>query len=291
MAELSDRALSVLQVLADSEALTSDLELQAAAAAAVTRLAESALTAEQLQAQVETVVAAFKSGVTSLPEPISAVVVAAAAEVRSWLQTQQNNLLNGLTAYVQQFSPAVADLTDIAGTLIAILNDGRTTIPEGRWLLQTVLQQFDLAQAVQTWVPPEWFAIAQRVFQYRQNAGFEATVFAVAQAYLQKFQSLLTPQLIEHILKEGSLTIDPQELLDGNLDALANTLFFKIQLLEASPPVTKTDEAIAEQVHEAVQRFHDRSSAAVDLSVPVSTGDLSVGSPWIVEPPADRLDL
>ncbi|MEO0459153.1 MAG: hypothetical protein AAF152_21610 [Cyanobacteria bacterium P01_A01_bin.114] len=283
-----DRALAILDAFDQLFGTpTSELELRAVIGAILLHTEHIQALPHEMAALIEAVEAAYRSGArVAAGDLANAAAEVAAKRIKDWLQTREEALFGGLAAYAQQFDSTLdsaAELVDVTQTMIAILNDGQLSAPEGRWLLQTALEKFDLTKALQKWVPPEWFAIANQVAQYRKNASFESTVFGVVQAYIQRFQSLLTPELMQHVLKNGTLNVDPQQLLEGDIVRLTEVMLFKMQLLEASPPVTKSAEEIAAQLHTAIREFKARRRIR-DLSQPTALGDLEVSGGFSMAP-------
>ncbi|MEL6138485.1 MAG: hypothetical protein AAFR42_13880 [Cyanobacteria bacterium J06628_6] len=200
---------------------------------------------------------------------------------RQWLTQQEDRLIQVVSAYVQTYAQAIdpQELADITSTAVAILGDGRISPSEGRQLTRQLVQRFDLEQALSRTIPLRFLKIARRVASYRSRADLQTDAFSVAQAYLEKFHELLTPELMKQVIQNGSLNVSPQDFLSGDLgdlDEVASLFTFKMQLLEATPPITKAAQAIADQVHESVAAFN-RERGAADLLAPKSTGDLSVG--------------
>lgn len=206
---------------------------------------------------------------------------------RQWLHQQGNELEQLVSAYVQSFAREIDrhELVQVASTAVAVLNDGKLSPSEGRQLASQLVKTFDLDTALARVVPSNLIALAQRVAQYRSKAALETDIFAIAQAYLQQFGGLITPALMKQVIQKGTLNLSPEELLSGNwddlggIDSVARTFVFKLQLLEADPPITKTAQQIAQQVHDTVTKFN-RSHSAIDLTQPVrDDDDLSLSSP------------
>ncbi|MEM9903778.1 MAG: hypothetical protein AAF921_01990 [Cyanobacteria bacterium P01_D01_bin.44] len=288
--ETASRVLSILDAFSQLFGPpTSELELRAVIGAILMRVEKYQVLPQQMIPLVERLVAAYRARGTATAAVgalADAAAEGAARQVKAWLKKREEAIAEGLAAYAQQFESTLdsaTDLIDVTQTLIAILSDGQFSPQEGRWLLQTAVEKFNLAEALQKWVPPEWFAIAHQVAQYREKATFESTVFAVVQAYMQRFQSMLTPALMEQILKNGTLNIDPSQLLEGDIVRLTDLMVFKMQLLEASPMITKSDEEIAAQVHSATEQFKATYGWDGDISQPIASGDLEVSSRIIFE--------
>ncbi|MEO1591239.1 MAG: hypothetical protein AAFU71_08110 [Cyanobacteria bacterium J06632_22] len=230
---------------------------------------------------------------TTIDQVIAAVQARAETETgrwvktaRQWLRQQSDTLTGVVSAYVQTYARRIesSELVAVATTSVAILSDGKLSPSEGRQLTQQLIQSFELDKALRQAVSPSVLALAKRVAQYRSKADIEADILSIAQSYLQKFGGLLTPELMKQVIQKGTLNLSPETLLSGDwedlggLDNVARTFVFKMQLLEADPLTSKTAEEIADQVHEAVERFN-RSNNAIDLTSPAADDDdLSLSS-------------
>jgi tellurite resistance protein len=255
----------------------SDLDLKATVAALMTVMGVSAAAVGDLDAFAQKAVDAFKK-----KQVLQTQLTEIVKQAQGWLQKQEGDLLNVVSSYVQQFAPAItqSELIDVLPVAIAILNsDGKVSPAEGKFLIQKVLGAFDLDLALRRWIPPQFIDIAHRVANYRKKATFESALFSLVQAYLLKFQPLLNPELIQQIIATGSANIDPKNLTAGDIQDIAKTVVFKMKLLEASPPTTKTDLQMAEDIHKAIQAFKSKRPS-FDATQGVKLGDLEVSSPF-----------
>ena len=213
---------------------------------------------------------------------------------RQWLNQQRDQLGELVSAYVQSSARQITDseLVAVAGTAVAVLGDGKLSPSEGRQLTQQLVSSFDLEAALGRAVSPAVMSLAQRVAQYRSKADFEGDVLSIAQAYLQQFGGRLTPALMQRVIQQGTLNLSPETLLSGDweelggLDTVARTFMFKMQLLEADPPVTKTAQEIAQQVHASVSEFN-RGNRAIDLTQPANGDDNDLLVSSILQPESD----
>ncbi len=238
----------------------------------------------QLESLVDEAIAALESlGPDDSPVDVAAQLLAEQAAV--WLQSQETTAGNVISAYLQQFAPdgAVWTESEIAGlalTVIATLNDGSLSRSGGRQLLSRVIAAFSLERALSRWVAPEWVAHAQRVASYMSKGDLQTEVRSIAWAYIQQFESILSPQLIEQIMQSGPVNVSPAELLSGDLDDFSRMLYYKFQLLEADPVVTKSHAEIAADIHRAIADWQTRQDPAVDAGDRVQNG-LKVSSTWL----------
>lgn len=261
----------------------SELELRAVVGAILANVA--AVENSQIEGSISEAIAALNSlGPDDSPIDVTAQLLAEQAAV--WLQAREETVSNVLSAYLQQFAPddavwSAGEITSLVQTVIATLNDGSLSRSGGRLLLNRVTKSFDLKRAISRWVAPEWVAIAQRVASYVSKGDLQTEVQSIAWAYIQQFQSILSPQLIAQIMQAGPINVSPAELLSGDLSDFSQMLYYKFQLLEADPVVTKSHAEIAAEIHRAIADWQARQGSAVDVTERVQTDDLAVGSTWL----------
>ncbi|MGB7247700.1 MAG: hypothetical protein WBC73_02085 [Phormidesmis sp.] len=259
-----------------------DLELRAVIGAIVANLATVQVDNRQLEAFIDQAIAAFKSlGLEASLVDVSAQLLA--EQVAVWLREQEVTISNVVSAYLQHFAPDntvwnSGEVIGLAQTVVATLNDGSLSRSGGRVLVDRVIKSFDLEQALSRWVAPEWVALAQQVASYVSTGDVQLEVRSIAWAYIQQFQAILSPQLIQQIIKSGPLNVSPEELLSGDLFDFSRMLYYKFQLLEADPVVTKSHAAIAADVHRAIADLQARREPALDVSKGIQTGPLEVTS-------------
>ena len=260
------------------------LELRAVIGAIVANLTTVDIQNNQLEAFMDEAIAAFDSLGTdaSLVDVTSQLL---AEQVAVWLREQETTVTNVVSAYLQQFAPEDAtwdagNILSLIQTVIATLNDGSLSKSGGRSLINKVLVDFNLDNALSRWVAPEWIALAQRVASYVDKGDLQQEIQSVAWAYIQKLQAILSPQLLEQILETGPLNLSPAEVLSGDLNEFSQMLYYKFQLLEADPVVTKSHEAIAADVHKAIAEFKSNQPPVIDLTKGIQTGELEITSPF-----------
>ncbi len=262
-----------------------ELELRAVVGAIAAIVATVQIENSKLEPFIDEAIAAYNSlGTDASLVDVGAQLLAEKASV--WLAEQENAVSNIMSAYLQQFAPEDADwqTSDIVGLaqiIIATLNDGSLSRSGGKELVKRVVNSFDIERALSQWVAPEWIALAQRVASYAEKGDLQAELQSIAWAYVQQFQSILSPQLIEQIMQEGPMNVSAAEFLSGDLGDFSRMLYYKFQLLEAEPIVNKTHEQIVADVHSAVEVYRERNKVNTDLTTGVQDGNLSVGSPFL----------
>ena len=260
------------------------LDLRAVVGAIVANLTTVSVENSQLERFIDEAIAAFDS----LSQDANLVDVAAqllAEQVFVWLREQENAVEQVASAYLQQFAPTDAawksnQILALLQTIIATLNDGSLSQSGGRSLINRVLAAFNLDQALSRWVAPEWIALAQQVASYVDNSDLQVEIQAIAWSYIQQFQAILSPQLIEQIIETGPLNLAPADVLADDLDEFSSMLYYKLQLLESDPVVTKSQAAIAADIHEAAANFKHRRPPIGDVTTGVKPNDLTISSPF-----------
>lgn len=262
----------------------SEMELRAVVGAIVANLSNVVVENAELEGFTDEAIAAFERlGVDPVLVDVGSQLLA--EQVVVWRREQEATVTNVISAYLQRFAPddedwKAAAVINLAQNVVATLNDGSLSRSGGRVLVDRVVESFDLEQALSRWIAPEWIALAQRVANYAQKGDLQAELRSIAWAYVKQFQSILSPQLIEEIMREGSVTVTPSEFLSGNLTDFSQMLYYKFQLISADPEVTKSHVAIAADVHRAVTRLKAHQSPGLDLTMGEQTGDLEISSPF-----------
>ncbi len=262
----------------------SELELRSAIGAIVANLTTVQIENRQLEGFMDDAIAAFNS-LGLEPSLVDVTAQLLAEQVSVWLAEQQATVNNVISAYLQQFAPMDAvwnrgEILSLVQTVVATLNDGSLSRSGGRMLVNKVVESFDLNQALSRWVAPEWVALAQQVASYVSKGELQMEVRSLAWAYLQQFQAILSPQLIEQIVETGPLNLSPADVLAGNFDDFAQMLYYKFQLLEADSVVTKSHVAIASDIRRAIAELRSRQDSGLEVTKGIQTGDSEVSSPF-----------
>jgi hypothetical protein len=263
--------------------LESEIDLKATVGALLSVMDEGAVAAADMETVIAQVITIFNQK-QSLKPALEQLVERA----KTHLKQREDDLTSIVSSYVQQFAPQIdqTELVEVVHTAISVLGDRKISASEAKGLTARVLKSFDLDLALRRWVPPELVTIARQIATYRQHGDIEATLMSVIQAYIQKFGALLSPELIRQILEQGSGNYDPRALLNGDLTSISDTIFLRFQLRKAAPKVTKSAEAMADQVHNSIQAFRHRrhrDRGESDVTRPIELGDLEVGSTLVVE--------
>jgi len=264
----------------------SEVDYRAVIGAIAANLSTVNIENNRLEGFIDEVIAAYGS-LDNDSSVIDTTTQLLAEQVSVWLREQQVTVSNVISAYLQQFAPdddrawSSGELLGLVQTVVATLNDGTLSRSGGRSLVAKVIDTFDLDSALSRRIAPEWIALAQRVASYVRTGTLQSELRSITWAYLRQFQSILSPQLIEQIVEQGPLNLSPAEVLSGDLGEFSKMLYYKFQLLEADPIVTKSHEDIAAQVREAVEDFKRRRGDGLDVSEGIQTGELEISSPFV----------
>lgn len=267
----------------------SEVDYRAVIGAIIANLPDVAVKNERLEGFIDEAIAAYSS-VGNGSSVIDATTQLLAEQVAVWLREQEVTVENVVSAYLQHFAPDdtasseqwnTAKVVALVQTVVATLNDGSLSRSGGRSLVAKVVDVLDLDSALSRRIAPEWIALAQRVASYVRTGSLQAEVRSVAWSYLKQFQTILSPQLIEQIMEEGPLNLSPAEVLSGDLGEFSKMLYYKFQLLEADPVVTKSHADIAVQVRAAVEDFKRRRGDGLDVTEGIQTGELEVSSSFV----------
>jgi len=262
----------------------SEMELRAVVGAVVANIPTVIVENARLEAFTDEAIAAFESlGVDPALVDVGSQLLA--EQVALWRREQEATVTNVISAYLQQFAPDNVDwetkaVLNLAQTVVATLNDGSLSRSGGRVLIDRVMAAFDLEQALSRWVAPEWIALAQRVANYAEKGDLQMELRSIAWAYVQQFQSILSPQLIEQIMEEGTVTVSPTDFFSGSLADFSRMLYYKFQLLQADPVVEKSHRAIAQDTHDAIARHQAQQPPGLDVTKAIKIGDLEISSPF-----------
>jgi len=219
----------------------------------------------EMEAWVDEMVKDFAPG--EVVEPVSdAGMTAIATQTKNWRDTLEVKTRATLDAYIQNYAPHLntEKLRDLVTTILPIVEDAQISRDEALRVIQQVGEQCDPQSALGRVLDTQWVTLASKVQQVLQNRDLEDTVQDVMQAYVHKFEPALVEigtGLIADALRavtnsKAMLDLD----LDWELDAETQQLVirqvgFKMQLLKASPPPSKTALEIAQQVHSEVRRY------------------------------------
>jgi len=198
---------------------------------------------------------------TAIVDPTTQALV---QDVHQWQQTLDNQVLDTLTAYVQQFQPEqLQDLSKTILSIVPLVDNVQLRKLDADSLIQRVTSQFDAKTAMEKLVGAELIAIAQKLSKSLQFGDLEAllndTILGDSQSLLNQLN-----QPIENIT-EDFVNSKLAELLGNNalqididVDAqqmMVKQVTFKLNVMQSSPMPTKSAEEIAAQIDDAANDF------------------------------------
>ncbi|MEO1094107.1 MAG: hypothetical protein AAFX01_04315 [Cyanobacteria bacterium J06638_28] len=197
---------------------------------------------------------------------------AIATQAKHWRETIETKAKATLDAYVQKHiaSVDVSQLPKILATTLPIVADVQITRDEAQRLIHAISLQFDWEAAVNRVIDPKWITLAGMVARHLRHADLEAAVRDVMQVYIAKFQpaamaigEALAEKALNAVLHSDVLDID----IDLDLESrrlMIQQVSFKVNLMQASSPSSKTAMAIAQQIHDEVAGY--RAQAGMEDS-------------------------
>jgi hypothetical protein len=208
-------------------------------------------------------------------------------EANKWRQSLGNQVLNTLNAYVQKFQPkGQLDLTETILSIIPLVESVLLGKSQAESLIQQVKSKFDLQAALGQVIGAEPLAIAQKLANLLQFGNLEELLKEAIlgdQPLLNKTLETVTESLVNSelskILGNNALKVDID--LDSQR-FMVKQVTLKLNVIQSSPPPSKSAEEIARQLDVEVEIFKVKQKAqlgVIDLLQPKKIGELEVGIP------------
>lgn len=208
----------------------------------------------------------------------------------------ESHILETLNAYIQNFAPNLSldavqeKVTDI----LAILEDGTINQAEASSFIQKVGETFQVEAALGAAVGSKALEMGRNLALAIGQKNLEEEVRSALAAYLEKYEPSLEQAgetLIEQAIRAVTRThVEFDWDADINLEEkklLIKQVAFKFNIMQASPPASKSAENIADQINSAIQEFQASRQDGLELSdQPASTlnkDELSISSTWDFE--------
>ena len=185
-------------------------------------------------------------------------------DVHQWQQTLDNQVLDTLTAYVQQFQPEqLQDLSKTILSIVPLVDNVQLRKLDADFLIQRVTSKFDVKTAMEKLVGAEPIAIAQKLSKSLQFGDLEALL---NETILGNSQSLVDQlnQPIENITEDfvnsklAELLGNDALQIDIDVDAqqmMIKQVTFKLNVMQSSPTPTKSAAEIAAQIDVAADEY------------------------------------
>lgn len=261
------RLRKILAAYLDREEMPATPEgLRAIAGAILSRFTQAegiATTGLVLERWVAVLVSGFDAEVRAqlVPEPEDAAI---AAQARAWQIHLKSKLRDTLDAYIQTQTENVSlqQLSQIAVTVLPLLEDAAITQETATTLIHQVLERFDWQAALGRVIEPQWAVIAAQAARFLNREDVGDTLLEVVRAYIETAQPAIAEigeGLVESVL-QAVLNQQGQLHLDWQLDpetqrVVIKAVSFRLQLMQAAPSPQARDRDIAHQVSAAVGRL------------------------------------
>ena len=217
-----------------------------------------------------------------------------AAQAHRWRQELEHQVTGVLNAYVQEYSPDldIDHLQDIVTAIAPMVKSGQATRQEVVGVAQTLFETFASASPLATVVGPTFVDLARDLATVLSQKDTEAAVSETVTAYAETFSpaaETIGESLIENalgaILKNQVMFGIDTDLNLAEKRLIIQQVSFKLNIMEQSPPPSKSAELMAQQLHAEIERFKaERRSSAGDLDVTegrLSNDGLSISSNWV----------
>ena len=248
-------------------------------------IASSILTFQQKQENLAIAPAQFDHLVQQAVEQFSAENVemaivdpttqALVQDVHQWQQTLESQVLDTLTAYVQQYQPEqLQDLSKTILSIVPLLDNVQLRKLEADSLIQRVTSQFDAKTAMEKLVGAEPISIAEKLSKSLQLGDLEALL---KETILGNSQSLVDQlnQPIENITEDfvnsklAELLGNDALQIDIDVDAqqmMVKQVTFKLNVMQSSPTRTKSAAEINEQIDDVAKVFLEDRKTNLDFT-------------------------
>ncbi|MEL7314183.1 MAG: hypothetical protein AAFN08_04430 [Cyanobacteria bacterium J06559_3] len=204
---------------------------------------------------------------------------ALATQAKLWREKVELKVRATLDAYIQTYVPDLDthQIQATIATILPIVEDAQVSRDEAKRIIHHISNQYDWRSPMRRIIDPKWVILAGKAWKAFRNRDIEATVQDVVQVYISKFK----PALVEmgEGLAEQALTalFNSKAQLDLDLDLdpesqrlIVQQVSFKMKLMEASPPPSKTVFEIAQQTHDAILHYRTQQRlGTVSLFPPV----------------------
>lgn len=249
------------------------------------------LSVSAVDALIQQVVAGFEAE-DALAAVVGQAHQALAAQAHQYRQQLETEVKQTLWAYLQQYAPAglaPADLRSTVESMIPLVQTDGITRAEALDLLSRAATIAASLTSVE--IQPRYLKLAQQLALCLAQKPLETAVSETVVAYLEKYQPALeaiSEGLIENAIRAiANLPIEfdwTTELSLKDKRLLIQQVAFRLNLLQASPPPSKTAREVAAELHSEIERFRQARPGAAGLALTegVSSSDgLEISSPWL----------
>lgn len=273
--------LHSLKAYAKTFAVSGNAEQLSAIASAILRLQPQggALSLMSTDAVIQQVVQQFMVD-RGLPNALDLAIDSQTAQliqgVNQWQRSLENQVLNTLNAYAQNFQTEQLQnlLPDTVLSILPLVEDAQLHKSEFDFLLQQVKSKFNIENALGQVIEPQYLAIAQKLAKSLQLGNvtqlFEQQLLQgrlQGQSLLEQSVENLTESFVNQELKKflGSDAVT----VDIDVDAqqmMVKQVVLKFNMMQSSPPPVKSNADISKQLDEEVAKMQALRSQPISFS-------------------------
>jgi len=251
------------------------------------------LTAQQVDNIVRLVEADFD--LSTLGQAVADEVQRALAQrAHQWQQELQQQVEGVLNTYLQQHNPDLdsSDLEELVTAIAPMVKSGQVTKPEVLGLAQQMAQTFAPDSALVVMANPTVLGLAKDLATVIGQRDTEAAVSETVTAYVEKFAPA-AEEIGENLIESALSAILKNQVqfgIDTDLNLAEKRLIiqqvsFKLNIMQQSPPPSKSAELMAQQLNTEIERFkaeRERNASTLDVSAGrLSNDGLSISSNWV----------
>ena len=269
--------LHSLKAYAKTFAVSGNAEQLSAIASAILRFQpqEGALSLMSTDAVIQQVVQQF--GVDrGLPDTLDLAIDSKTEQliqgVHQWQRSLENQVLNTLNAYAQNFQTEQLQnlLPETVLSILPLVEDAQLHKSEFDFLLQQVKSKFNIENALGQVIEPQYLAIAQKLAKSLQLGNvtqlFEQQLLQGRSLVEQSVENLtesFVNQELEKFLGSDAVTVDID--VDAQ-QMMVKQVVLKFNMMQSSPPPVKSNADISKQLDQEVAKMQALRSQPISFS-------------------------
>lgn len=269
--------LHSLKAYAKTFAVSGNAEQLSAIASAILRFQpqEGALSLMSTDAVIQQVVQQF--GVDrGLPDTLDLAIDSKTEQliqgVHQWQRSLENQVLNTLNAYAQNFQTEQLQnlLPETVLSILPLVEDAQLHKSEFDFLLQQVKSKFNIENALGQVIEPQYLAIAQKLAKSLQLGNvtqlFEQQLLQGRSLVEQSVENLtesFVNQELEKFLGSDAVTVDID--VDAQ-QMMVKQVVLKLNMMQSSPPPVKSNADISKQLDQEVAKMQALRSQPISFS-------------------------
>jgi hypothetical protein len=192
--------------------------------------------------------------------------------VNQWQRSLENQVLNTLNAYAQNFQIDQLGnlLPETVLSILPLVEDAQLHKSEFDFLLQQVQSKFSVESALGQVIEPQYLAIAQKLSKSLQLGNvtqlFEQQLLqgrSVVEQSIENLTESFVNQELEKFLGSDALTIDID--IDAQ-QMMVKQVVLKLNMMQSSPPPVKSNADISKQLDQEVAKMQLQRSQPISFS-------------------------